>query len=99
MNNINSKEKLIYVNHLIGNIYKILPLTEDNSNKIPKLYTERLIEDIISANVLFDGLLILLIAKLNILITKELSHKQIKSIIFESINLCKKIIKEIELEK
>jgi len=98
-NNINIQEKLIYINHLIGRIYKILPLTEDNSNVIPKLYIERLIDDIVSANQLFDGLLILVITQLNILLTKKLSHKKLKSIIFECINLCKKIIKEIEQER
>jgi hypothetical protein len=93
---INNYEKVVYLNHLVGRIYKILPLSEDNNNNIPQLYIERLLDDIISANSLFDGLLILIVTQLNILNINVLSHKKTKSIVFDCINTCKKIIKEIE---
>lgn len=92
----NSKDKYIYINHLVDRIYKILPLSEENKNKIPKIYVKRLIDDVISANELFNGTLINLIIKLNILLIKESTHFEIKSIVFECINLCKKIIHELE---
>jgi len=95
-NNIKYKEKVIYMNHLISRIYKILPLSEENSNKLPKLYMERLIEDIISANELFDGILISIITQLNVLQIKEISHKKLKSIIFDCITMCKNIEDKLE---
>jgi hypothetical protein len=84
--NCSKKSKLIYIDELINKIFKILGLFEDNDNIIPIIYLNGLIMNINSANELFDGELINLIIKLNILITNKLNHKELRKIIFECIN-------------
>jgi hypothetical protein len=88
---LSKKAKILYINKLINRIYKILPIAEENDNKTPKLYVERLMKDINSANSLFDDILIDIIIKLNVICERPLEHQELKSIIFESIDIVKKI--------
>lgn len=96
---IKNKEKIIYLNGLVNRIFKILPLYEEDNNILPQKYVERLANDIYAANNLFEGLLIeLLIKTYSIYETPDepLSHSELKSLVFDCINLCQKIIKDLE---
>lgn len=94
MPNKNNNLSIPYLEHLIGRVYKILPLMEQNNNRVPKLYVERLLQDLVSANDLFGNLLIDLIIKINSL-NQDLTHDQVRSILFSSISLINKL-KEVE---
>lgn len=102
---IKKEQKILYLNNLINRIFKIIYLYEENENSIPSVYIERLILEINSSNNLFNGVLIDLIVKINCInflgektgetIEKVFKNKM-KSIVFESINLCKKNIEDIQ---
>jgi len=95
VSNMINKEKDIFLTHLIDRVFKILPLSEQDNN-IAKTYVQRLMIDIKSANSLFDGILIDLIIKINSITENDLSHIQIRRIVFECINVINKIKEEIE---
>lgn len=88
---IKNSAKLIYLNNLTGKIFKILPLSEENNNTLPKIYIDGLMLDLDSANDLFEGILIELIIKVNSLRTPLLSHDIIRKIVFECTGLVDKI--------
>ena len=95
MINITNNEKIIYIDNLVNRVYKILPLYEKD-NKIPKLYIQRLLSDIKSADNLFEGILIHIIVQINVLLLEDMSFAEIKSLIFNCINLVKKIKEGID---
>ena len=94
---INNNSKIIYLENLVGKIYKILPLTEEDES-IPRIYMDRLINEMIAANNVFDEILIELIIKIYS-INNKLTHKEIKSIIFNCISICNKLKEELYEEK
>jgi hypothetical protein len=99
---ISNKEKILYLSGLVNRIFKILPLYEEDNNILPQKYVERLTNDIYTANNLFEGILIeLLIKTYSIYDTPDepLSHSELKSLVFDCINLCQKIIKDLEGDK
>lgn len=93
---IDTKTKILYLNSLIGKVYKILPLYENETNEIFKIYLGGLLIDINSANVLFDGILIDLIVKIHSIYVNDFDHKQVRKIVLECTNLVKKIRGELE---
>jgi hypothetical protein len=96
---ISKKEKIIYLNGLVNRIFKILPLYEEDNNILPQKYVERLTNDIYSANQLFEGMLIELLIKIYSIYetpNEPLSHSELKSLVFDCINLCQKITKDLE---
>lgn len=92
---IDNNAKILYLDKLVGNIFKILPLFEEVNTDIYKLYLGGLLIDINSANSLFDGILIDIIVKINALFENDFEHKQIRKIVLESTNLVNKIKKEL----
>lgn len=96
MNNM-SKNK--YITHLINRLFKLLPLYEI-SDTLPIIYMDRLYNDVVSANDIFNGDLIQIVTILySIKNNNSLNHKLLRSSVFECINVCKKIINEISLEE
>jgi hypothetical protein len=93
---IDDKTKIIYLDKLVGNIFKILPLYEEVDSNVYKIYIGGLLIDINSANSLFDGILIDLIIKINTLFENNFEHKQMRKIVLECTNLVKKIRRELE---
>lgn len=96
---INNNSKIIYLENLISRIYKILPLTEENQNKeIPRIYIDRLVNEMIAANNVFNEILIDLIIKVYS-INNKLTHQEIKSIVFNCISICNKLKEKLYEEK
>jgi len=93
---IDNKTKILYLNNLVGKVYKILPLYENETDEMLKVYLGGLLIDINSANVLFNGILIDLIIKIHSIYVNDFDHKQVRKIVLECTNLVKKIRGELE---
>lgn len=81
---LTEKGKNRYLKLLPNKIWKVLPLYEKDENY--KKYLKRLLDDMNSANDLFDGLFADVIIKLNVIYIKNLEHKEIRSIVLECTN-------------
>ena len=92
---ISRKEKYLYLNRLIGKIYKTLPLFEVE-NMLPSNYLNDLIFEIHSANDIFNGILIEIIVKLNSLNKPNISHGKLRKIILECTNMIVKMLDEMK---
>ncbi|WP_297419551.1 hypothetical protein [Clostridium sp.] len=93
--NCTNNEKIIYLNGLIGRVYKILPLYED-MNEALIIYIDSLLLNISSANYLFDDSLIELIIKINELKINKIEHKILRKSVFECINMIKQKIEDVK---
>jgi len=112
---INKDLLIKYYKGLINSIYKILPLYEGSKYKSKEIiytsseafknyqiYLSNLIVEMYGNSVFFtsdNSIKLLSIAIGMIQQVQENEHQKVKRLTMESINLCKKIIKEIEQEK
>lgn len=86
---LTDKAKLKYLELLPSKIWKVLPLAEQDVNY--KIYLKRLLDDINSANDLFDGVFTDIIVKLNVIYIEELMHSEIRSRVLECTGEVKKV--------
>ena len=92
-----------YLEFLIGKVYKILGIKENQDELNFKKYIDRLLRELIGNFNLIDdlkcdGYFITLMSKIEYLGTEEYSHEVCREEVFESISLIKKIIKNYNLE-
>ena len=93
---ISDKAKQVYLERLIGKLFKILPMFEEQDKIVPKVYVHALVININSANDLFDGVLIDIVIKLNELyISNEISHKEVKRLVLGCTNFATRLLQEI----
>lgn len=94
---ITDKDKIFWLDVSISKIFRILPLFEEKGLDISRVYICALIYEIASANdILFNGELIELIPKLNILMKEDLKHSEIRKLIFECTGFIKHIKNKLE---
>lgn len=89
--NISIEDKKRYLDLLIGKVFKIIPICEENGKTHLTLYLWGLCNDVLSANSLFDGELIELIVKLNSIYEGKLTFAEMKKVVFDTIDTIKKI--------
>jgi hypothetical protein len=90
--------QIIYLENLTPRIFKLLPLAEDEGRETTKIYLWALINDLISANAMFNNILIELVTKINCLRNDELAYKDFRKTVFDSISLSKKIKENLQKE-
>lgn len=93
-----NKSKIAYCKRLIGKVFKILYLAEENNNTIPSVYIHALIIDVNSASSMFDDIFIDILVKLNSLYelsNQSISHDDIKNRVLECTNMVDRIGKEL----
>ena len=95
---ISTDDKKRYLDILIGKIFKIIPIREEGSLDHLTIYLWALLSDLNSANYLFDGILIEVIVKLNSIYLKELPFKEMKKIVFDTIDVVQKTMKKLDEE-
>lgn len=84
-----------YFQFLVGRVWKILPMSEEN-NKHLKGYMESLQRELIGnmnlvEDLKYDGYFITLLNKIEFLISEEYNHEVMRKEIFECINIIEKI--------
>lgn len=90
-----------YFQFLIGRVWKILPMSEED-NKHLKDYMEGLQRELIGnmnlvEDLKYDGYFITLLNKIEYLISEECEHETIRKEVFECIDVIKKIQKKYKL--
>lgn len=88
-------ELKIYTKHLIGRIYKILPLYETQNKVTIKVYCNSLLLNLSSADRMFNGQFIEVLIKINELNFDTMEHNQIRKIVLEAINIVQKMQKDL----
>lgn len=89
---------LNYYDSLISNFYKILPISEESTNDQYKKYISNFIMEVCGGYYLFDesAYFLKLLNNLEYLLQIDnIEHKQIKSSVFNCINIIKKVKEEI----
>ena len=91
-----------YFNYVIGKVWKILPMTEEN-NKDLKKHMESLQRELIGKMYLIedlrcDGYFLTLLNKIEYLINEEYTHEVCRSEVFACISIINKIIEKYELD-
>ena len=87
---LSQKSKLKYLELLPGKIWKTLPLYEQSQDY--KVYLKRLLDDLNSANDLFDEIFTDIIVKLNVVLIEDLEHKEIRARVLECTSAVDKIM-------
>lgn len=95
--NMPAKHLQNYYGFLIGKVYKILPMKEQNNQDLSK-YLESLQHEVIGNMKLlddlkYDGYFIALLNKIQFLISSNYTHEECRATVFECIDLVKKISK------
>lgn len=92
-----------YFKFLIGRVWKILPMSEEN-NKHLKGYMESLQRELIGnmnlvEELKYDGYFITLLNKIEYLISEKYNHEVCRKEVFECINIINKIAHKYEILK
>lgn len=90
-----------YFNFLIGRVWKILPMSEENNQHLQE-YMEGLQRELIGnmnlvEDLKHDGYFIVLLNKIEYLINEEYTHEVCRKEVFECISIIEKIQKKYEL--
>lgn len=87
-------EKIIYLQHLIGKIMKVLYIYEEKEALTSKIYLGGLLINIDSANRMFKGIFVEILIKLNEINFDTMNHKEIRKRVLEAVNMADKMLKE-----
>lgn len=95
---ISKESKIYYVDKLTNKVFKILPIIEENGKEKADIYMWGLLTDLNSTDFLFHGILIELITGLYSVYTGNMTYSENRRIIFNCINIVKKIKENLEKE-
>lgn len=84
-----------YLDFLVGRVWKILPMTEENNSSLQS-YMEGLQRELIGnmnliESLKYDGYFIILLNKIEYLISGDYSHEICRKEVFECVNIIKKL--------
>lgn len=100
---LSTNEKIVCLEEIIAKLKKVLYVydksQEPQSNYNYKVYCGGIIMYVSSSNVLFDGELVSIVINLNTILTNKLDKRQIKKIVFESINYAEYLLKKYQGEE
>lgn len=92
-----------YLDFLVGRVWKILPMTEEDSKHL-KEYMESLQRELIGnmnliEDLKYDGYFITLLNKIEYLINEDYTHEVCRKEVFECVDIVKKISEKHNLNK
>lgn len=90
-----------YLEFLVGRVWKILPMREENNQNLQE-YMEGLQRELVGNmhlidDLKYDGYFITLLNKIEFLINEEYTHEVCRKEVFESINIIEKISTKYDL--
>lgn len=92
-----------YLDFLVGKVWKILPMREEENQHLQE-YMEGLQRELIGSMSLiddlkYDGYFITLLNKIEFLINEDYSHEVCRKEVFASIDIIKKLSEKYDLDK
>jgi hypothetical protein len=96
---ITIEDKKRYLDIMIGKVFKIIPIREENGQVHLNIYMWAILNDLISFNSLCDGELIELVVKLNSIYEGTLTFSEIRKVVFDTIDTIKKINRSYVIEE
>lgn len=91
---INNKQVIAYFDKLVNRVFKILPMSEENSDTIDE-YVNSLVRELIgNSKILYGEELLIVVGTLKGLPYEN--HKLLKSDIFKAIDIIEKVKKRVE---
>ena len=97
---LSSNEKIVCLEEIISRLKKILYVydksQEPNSNYNYKVFCGGVALYVSSSNTLFNGELVNIVININSILTNRLDKRQIKKLVFESINFANYLLKKYQ---
>lgn len=97
---LSSNEKVVCLEEIISRLKKILYVydksQEPNSNYNYKVFCGGVALYVSSSNTLFDGELVNIVININSILTNRFDKRQIKKLVFESINFANYLLKKYQ---